>query len=326
MLDAGSSLDTHNSHGGVPMKTILAILLVLSGVACAHAKSILVESLEWLADVSPSIGIYTVIDPGRTGDRDRVTFEMELKLFEALKGQPLENLKAVEGYSMSPAQSSPETNVAAADRFLVFLTRDPEGTLRIQRMFNLSRPAPEDARYLLAIDAQFQVLTGEKAILGVVRDRLAANPSGSPLPQPGKWWDQSVEIPWDSPLLKRIWTGSSCGLMLPPDLAAPYLAARDIAGIVQSLKEYHHDRHTLPAGGNGKIIETLITTRKSGSFYLRLPSEKEAKFYKAGKYLDPWGTPYRIDTSKPTFPWAYSFGPNKIDEGGSAGSDDVASW
>jgi len=45
---------------------------------------------------------------------------------------------------------------------------------------------------------------------------------------------------------------------------------------------------------------------------------------KGGIFLDPWGTPYVYDLSKPSGAWAYSFGRNKIDEGGNG--DDCTSW
>ena len=43
-----------------------------------------------------------------------------------------------------------------------------------------------------------------------------------------------------------------------------------------------------------------------------------------GYFLDPWGTPYVLNLVNPSNLWAYSFGKNKIDEGGNG--DDVASW
>ena len=45
-----------------------------------------------------------------------------------------------------------------------------------------------------------------------------------------------------------------------------------------------------------------------------------------GAFLDPWGTPYRIDLSNPEEPRVWSCGPNRRDEGGAKGSDDIVSW
>jgi hypothetical protein len=45
-----------------------------------------------------------------------------------------------------------------------------------------------------------------------------------------------------------------------------------------------------------------------------------------GEMIDPWQTAYRIGITSDQFPWAYSFGKNRIDEGGNIGSDDIVSW
>ena len=50
------------------------------------------------------------------------------------------------------------------------------------------------------------------------------------------------------------------------------------------------------------------------------------RFNARGEYLDPWGTPFHIDASNPTFPWAYSFGKDTKDDGGVPESDDIPSW
>ena len=45
-----------------------------------------------------------------------------------------------------------------------------------------------------------------------------------------------------------------------------------------------------------------------------------------GELIDPWGVPYRFDLSKPEAPRIWSCGPNRKDEGGAEGSDDIVSW
>lgn len=52
----------------------------------------------------------------------------------------------------------------------------------------------------------------------------------------------------------------------------------------------------------------------------------EKNFTPHGEYLDPWGTPYRFDLSDPKAPRVWSCGPNRKDEGGAEGSDDIVSW
>lgn len=42
--------------------------------------------------------------------------------------------------------------------------------------------------------------------------------------------------------------------------------------------------------------------------------------------LDPWKQPYHLDTTMPGQPRVYSSGPNRRDERGAVGSDDIVSW
>ena len=57
-------------------------------------------------------------------------------------------------------------------------------------------------------------------------------------------------------------------------------------------------------------------------FFEARPSSYNAQ----GAFIDPWGTPYVLDLSKPEAPRAWSCGPNRRDEGGAKGSDDIVSW
>jgi len=49
-------------------------------------------------------------------------------------------------------------------------------------------------------------------------------------------------------------------------------------------------------------------------------------FNSQGEFIDPWGTPLRFDLSKPETPRVWSCGPNRKDDDGAEGSDDIASW
>jgi hypothetical protein len=53
---------------------------------------------------------------------------------------------------------------------------------------------------------------------------------------------------------------------------------------------------------------------------------RETRINTQGEFVDPWGTPYRIDVSKPDAPRVWSCGPNRKDENGADGSDDIVGW
>ena len=311
------------------MKTMLILFLVLAAaVVRADAKDEMGESLEWLADTSPAIGIYTAGAPDKLdGIKDYLQFDADLKLKETLKGAPPAQLKSQPIYFIAK-KYSPKNDVAEGDRFLVFLWPDAKEAMRVEYMISLSKPKAPDSRLALAYNAKFDVLADEKTILSTMRERLAAHPGMSPLPKPGQWEESAVEVPPGTPAYQALYSGSVVSMMLPADLAAPVRAKQDVAHIVEALKEYYYVMHTMPKGGNGKIIETLINSSptKGSTVFLTLSRESVAKFNKVGKLLDPWDTPYRIDVSNPKFPWAYSCGPDKKDDGGAPGSDDIVSW
>jgi hypothetical protein len=53
---------------------------------------------------------------------------------------------------------------------------------------------------------------------------------------------------------------------------------------------------------------------------------RQDRFNSKGELTDEWGTPYHFDLSKPDAPRIWSCGPNRTDESGAEGSDDIVSW
>ena len=108
-----------------------------------------------------------------------------------------------------------------------------------------------------------------------------------------------------------------------PDSARRALARSDMGQICIALKHHAAEYGSMPSGNHAQILSALRGANPLNIVFLDVaPKRSNAN----GEYLDPWGTPFHIDTSNPAFPWAYSFGHDTRDNGGSPGSDDIPSW
>ncbi len=87
-----------------------------------------------------------------------------------------------------------------------------------------------------------------------------------------------------------------------------------------ALRAYYSEFGTAPTGTNAEIIRVLLGANPRKIVFFE-PSPKQLNA--AGELFDPWGVPYRIDTSDPAKPRIYSFGPNKQDDGDAPKSDDI---
>ena len=76
-----------------------------------------------------------------------------------------------------------------------------------------------------------------------------------------------------------------------------------------------------PKGDIKTILQALQGDNPRKIVFIELNPKRITK---EGILVDPWGVPYAIGLSNATGPWAYSFGKNKLDEGGR--NDDVTSW
>jgi hypothetical protein len=82
-------------------------------------------------------------------------------------------------------------------------------------------------------------------------------------------------------------------------------AKTDVAGLSSALGAYNAEYGTLPTGTAAEVMNAFR-------------GENPRKI--------PWGTPYVLDLSKPEAPRVWSCGPNRRDEGGAQGSDNIVSW
>jgi hypothetical protein len=103
-------------------------------------------------------------------------------------------------------------------------------------------------------------------------------------------------------------------------------ARREIQTLISGAKAYWIEYEKPPEGDNKTILQKLQGSNPRNLVFLELDPKRVSS---EGLYLDPWGTPYAFNLSKASDSWgfslwAYSFGRNKIDEGGNG--DDIASW
>ena len=100
-------------------------------------------------------------------------------------------------------------------------------------------------------------------------------------------------------------------------------AGNGASSLVSALKAYQTEYGGMPSGDHARIIATLRGDNPKKIIFFEAA---ETRFSAGGEFLDPWKTPYRIGAQNPLFPWAYSCGKNRIDEGAAQTSDDIASW
>ena len=95
----------------------------------------------------------------------------------------------------------------------------------------------------------------------------------------------------------------------------------DVSLLVNATKYYKSEYDTFPQGDKKTVLKALQGNNEKRIVFVELDTRRLSR---NGEYLDPWGSPYFFDLSRGPKPWAYSFGKNKVDEGGTG--DDVASW
>lgn len=93
--------------------------------------------------------------------------------------------------------------------------------------------------------------------------------------------------------------------------------------MVFAMKSYatEYDR---PVSGSPKEILAALSGQNERKIVFFHPNAIQTNA--EGELIDPWGTPFRFDLSKPDAPRVWSCGPNRKDEGGAEGSDDIVSW
>lgn len=116
-------------------------------------------------------------------------------------------------------------------------------------------------------------------------------------------------------------------LLFPAITDRPTAASRrrdqahfDASQLTWALKTYYAEYGTAPTRPHVEIIRALIGANPRKIVFLD-PDLKQLN--SSNELLDPWGLPYRIDTSDPANPRIYSFGPNKHDDGDAPQTDDI---
>jgi hypothetical protein len=108
-----------------------------------------------------------------------------------------------------------------------------------------------------------------------------------------------------------------------PGAAKRDQARNDVQQICNALKVHVTEYGSEPPGDHVQVMTAL---RGANPRYIVFFAAPANRFNARGEYLDPWGTPFHIDTSNPIYPWAYSFGKDTKDDGGDPESDDIPSW
>ena len=106
-----------------------------------------------------------------------------------------------------------------------------------------------------------------------------------------------------------------------PNWVARAQATQDVRWFNTAISAYLHEYGRAPSGTQSEILKTLMGENPRSIVFME-PSPKIN--LKDGRFLDPWGAPYKVEFLQNGFHWVYSTGKNKIDEGGHG--DDIASW
>lgn len=100
------------------------------------------------------------------------------------------------------------------------------------------------------------------------------------------------------------------------------LTKKETAALVLSLRAHRDTFGVYPGGNSSEAIAALRGQNPKDLVFLEIAPERISS---SGEYVDVWGSPYRFGGEMTArMPWAYSVGPDKMDEGGKG--DDVASW
>ena len=302
---------------------LLAALLCLALVAAGSTAQAEVQSdgcVEWFADTSPMIGIYSVTAVSRKITDHLARYTLTLHLEEGLKGQPPATVSSE--YFRTGDEEKDAPAMEKGSRFLVFMKADETAKLRIDKQVWLLRQPKKPWAGSWILDARFHVLGDEETILRETHRRINTNHRPQPLYYGMR--GKMVEAPMGA-AQGLVGKGDAFLLVVPEDLLRETEAVRDVLALRNALQSYKaaNGGALPPNKGNAAIMAALLKKGPEGGADF---ARESPTLNAAGEFLDPWGTPYRIDTSNPEFPRIYSAGPDKMDSGGAAGSDDIASW
>jgi hypothetical protein len=205
------------------MRSLLFILASLSFVFSSYARSRVAPSIEWLADQSDVVGVYSVVAMHIEAAPEAIDLSknrgkwgqatVELELAEAKKGNPPTKLKSF--YWLHPTDSDAEIrrDITMGHQVLCFLT-SASGTHEREVRYSVNLDAPDKNGLHTAFSSAFAVLFTRDDILSILDTRLK-HAVKVPLADERKFW---VEVPLNSPAFKVLHGRSVCYLIIPEDL------------------------------------------------------------------------------------------------------------
>ena len=194
---------------------LLYIALLVAASTAAHGEIQVGESLEYLADTCPYIGVYT-FDHMSPGSKD--CLPVVASLTKTLRGQP-PSLTTFTCPNPDSAWNQMRIKLHSGDHFLVFFRDAGTNDVRIEVVISLTEPI-RGGELSAALEPDFSVVSNEVAIEKIVHDRIASKPV-----RPVRWRDYPdnrfrLEVPPGTPAYGALFGGSSCYLIVPDDLLA----------------------------------------------------------------------------------------------------------
>jgi hypothetical protein len=100
-------------------------------------------------------------------------------------------------------------------------------------------------------------------------------------------------------------------------------ARTEAAGLVAAMRLYVTEYGSAVSGDSAQMVAMLQGQNQRKIVFFEPRTDR---INANGELIDPWGAPYRFDLSRPGEPRIWSCGPDRKDDGGAAGSDDIVSW
>lgn len=192
------------------MKHAAIILLVLFVFRTAHAEVNVGYTLEWLADTSLHVGIYTAKTVKAPKDH---SVHIEAVLAESLRGTAPKSFEF--DYYLNPVQPDKVPPPKEGDKFLIFMRETERSGIRAQAIVNLTSPATISPFAALAPD--FSVLKDGADIEKRVKARIAKK-TGTPKDFGDRSGEIEFDVPPGTPAYEALFSGSACYLVVPEDL------------------------------------------------------------------------------------------------------------
>lgn len=139
----------------------------------------------------------------------------------------------------------------------------------------------------------------------------------------------SRRISWGKAVLWLLILGVVAGLLFPrvsldANRHRPRAEARSfVVALLSATKAYATEYGSPVSGSHAQILAALGGNNQREIVFFDTAA---SRFNAHGELMDPWGTPYHFDLSDLKQPRIWSCGPNRKDENGAEGSDDIVSW